>query len=134
MKSPIIIPLCCLCLSLTSCDDPDLTAPAAGKRARAKAGARPAMNQQGLENVDADGDGVIRPEERAAARNLRTARPAARVGKQGVSGEPTSTPSPAQRKRVIKKFDADGDGVLNEEERAAAKVAMQERRSATENE
>ncbi len=125
MNTKFILPLCCLCLSLSSCDDSDL--------------AGPAMNPERLKQIDTDGDGVISPDERAEAKKMRgerstpnstgkTARPAARAANQRAAG------SEEQRNRVIKRFDADGDGVLNEDERAAAKAAIQERRAGNENE
>ena len=38
---------------------------------------------------------------------------------------------PGLREKIVKEFDKDGDGKLNEEERAAARKAMEERREAT---
>ncbi len=37
--------------------------------------------------------------------------------------------TPEQKKRILKKFDKDGDGKLNSEEAAAAKAALQARKA-----
>lgn len=44
------------------------------------------------------------------------------------NGRPCHKPHPKLREKILEKFDADGDGQLNEAEREAAKAAMQERR------
>ncbi len=43
---------------------------------------------------------------------------------------PDSKLSKVQKKKVLKKFDRDGDGKLNEQERAKAKEAIKARREA----
>ncbi len=37
--------------------------------------------------------------------------------------------TPEQKQKILKKFDKDGDGKLNAEERAAVKAALQARRA-----
>ncbi len=63
-----------------------------------------------LEKFDANNDGTLDDEEKAAARE--------KCGRRGGKF----------RDRMLKKFDADKDGKLDDTERAAAKEAMQERR------
>lgn len=82
-----------------------------------------------LKKFDADGDGKLNPAERAAAREamqkLRKG-PGERPGfKPQAKGGPRD---PAfQRGYLMGKFDANGDGKLDETERAAAKAAMEQR-------
>ena len=104
----------------------------------------PAHRKEMLKKFDADGDGVLSEEERAAARDQRAQEMIEefdgdsdskldlaelksalqsmreRLGKHGPRGH--------MRQRLLKDFDADGDGKLSDEERAAAHKAMQERR------
>ena len=47
-----------------------------------------------------------------------------RGGKEGREGRKHRKPSPEMMKRLIAKFDADGDGKLNEAERKTAHAAM----------
>lgn len=121
MNAKNILSASCLCLVLSACDDPDLVDPMSdagsgeGKRARI------------LARIDKDGDGVISPEERASAQSSRPAGSAqARPAAQGHEGDVAL--SPTQKKRLIQRFDADGDGTLNDEERAAVRRTMQKRR------
>ena len=73
---------------------------------------RAAIRRHLLEKFDADGDGELNDEERAAAR-------AAREERRG-----------AFREAILNRFDADGDGELSDEERAAVRAAREERREA----
>ena len=59
-----------------------------------------------IEKFDADGDGKLNEEERAAAREHIKAK----RGKDGKHGDRHKK----RRARILKKFDADGDGKLNE--------------------
>lgn len=99
MKTPLLYLALILGLSLSSCDDPDLAGPAG------RAGsAGPANRARLQEKLDKDGDGIIRP----------TARP--RINKD-------------KKTRVLQRFDADGDGKLTDDERAAARKAIQARKA-----
>ena len=76
---------------------------------------------------DADGDGELSPEERRAARQEMGPRKDrknrdARPGRGGPGG-------PEQRAKVLERFDANGDGELDETERHAARSEMQRRRA-----
>lgn len=69
-----------------------------------------------VEEFDADGDGELSKEERATARATRKA---ARQEKRA-----------ARRAALLEEFDADGDGELSEEEHAAAREAKKAERLA----
>ncbi len=78
-----------------------------------------------LDQFDTDGDGTISETEREAARTYmaENGRPGGRgQGQQGRRG-----PTAEQRQQIMERFDTDGDGQLNETERAAAREAMQGR-------
>ena len=70
---------------------------------------------------DKDGDGKLNDEERAA---MMAARPG-RGGPGGPGGIGANRPGPdsPQFQEMIKRFDKDGDGKLNDEERAAMREA-----------
>ncbi len=65
--------------------------------------------------------GSLRAEEKPAGKETRAAKNRARSGDN--SGKRSE-----MRKRMIEKFDADGDGQLSEDERAEMRKFMQERR------
>ncbi len=98
------------------------------------------MRKQMIEKFDKDGDGKLNEEERAAAKAARPQKPAGEgaegKGPKGPKGAEGQGPrggkgkmNPEMRKKMIEKFDKDGDGKLSEEERAAAKAARQARRA-----
>jgi len=103
----------------------------ADERAAAKAEAEAKL----LERFDADGDGRLSEEERAETRGPRRARPQNGPGIPPPGTEKPDEAKPDQKKprakggpiraRLLKRFDADGDGTLSESERAAAKKARQ---------
>ncbi len=85
-----------------------------------------------IEIFDRDGDGKLSEEERATARKARE-----RMQQEGGAPQQMGKAAGArlteeQRERVRERFDKDGDGTLNEEERAAAKRALMKRRQAQE--
>jgi hypothetical protein len=83
-----------------------------------------------LKQFDRDGDGKLSPEERAAARQaMQKLHQGPRPGGPGFGPMRKGGPrDPAfGRGYIVGKFDADGDGKLNETERAAAKAAMEQR-------
>lgn len=91
-----------------------------------------------LEKFDSDGDGQLNQQERAAARKAREERRAA--GQQGPGQGKRRRPGAAGgnngqagnradfRKRLLDRFDTDGDGKLNETERKAARSEMRSKR------
>ncbi len=90
------------------------------ERQAAMAAGRAAMEKR----FDKDGDGKLNEEERAAMRKAMEER----RKNGGAAGRPTdSAAAPARKNRlsdeVLKKFDKDGDGELNAEERKAARAS-----------
>lgn len=79
-----------------------------------------------LERFDADGDGELSPEEGQRAR--RAMRSGER--KRGIDRDRENFRSRGERVRreIAERFDTDGDGVLNENERLEAREAMRLRR------
>ena len=103
---------------------------------------REALRQLLLEKFDQDGDGKLNQEERAAASKAREERMAERgkggtgKGAPGKGGAGRGKGAPGKpgnrldfRRQLLEKFDADGDGKLNENERKAAREAFREQRS-----
>ncbi|HYC71071.1 MAG TPA: hypothetical protein VEB66_07695 [Opitutaceae bacterium] len=76
-----------------------------------------ALRGEILARFDRDGDGRLNEAERAEFEQARAA-----LLKQGASGA-------RMRNRAIKEFDRDGDGKLSAGEEAAARAAMQNRRT-----
>jgi Ca2+-binding EF-hand superfamily protein len=78
-----------------------------------------------MQQFDTDGDGKLNEEERetmrAAMEEKRGERPEGEEGKQGKKGKGRK-PTPEQRKAMMEKYDADGDGQLSEEERETMKA------------
>ncbi len=95
---------------------------------------RQKMKAKMLEKFDADNDGELSDSERAAAKEARqssgnsTPRQNRAGGPQGKNGagKMGGMNKSKMRERILKKFDADGDGKLNERERATAKEAREE--------
>ncbi len=86
-----------------------------------------------LAKYDKDGDGQLGPEERKAFMEDRRREMGGRGGPggPGVPGAPEGGDhprlNPEERQKILEKFDKDGDGKLNEEERKAAFEAHRER-------
>ena len=86
-----------------------------------------------LQRFDVNKNGRLDAPELAS---MRAAKPQSQRKRQDTTGNPTNKPSgePAANARrensaqVIKRFDKDGDGVLNDMERAAARQALQQSR------
>ena len=87
----------------------------------------PEMRKKLLEKFDADGDGKLNEAERSKARAEMKKRRGDRKPGEGRPG-PRGPRSPEFRKKMLEKFDADGDGKLNEEERAKARKEAQGKR------
>lgn len=87
-----------------------------------------------MTKFDKDGDGVLNAEERKAMMEERRKAMVAPEGKEGeVKREGAGMRqgagfAPEAREKMLKKFDKDGDGKLNEEER---KAMMDERKAMT---
>ena len=81
-----------------------------------------------LKKFDKDGDGKLSEEERKALHEAMKKRHGDRKPGEGRPGGPGKGPRGADfRKKMIEKFDADGDGKLNEEERAKARESFKKR-------
>ena len=111
-------------------------ADAAPGQGKAK-GARPQGKGNGsqipaevLKRFDKDGDGKLNDTERAAAKKAMGER-GGRPGQPGGDGKPGGVGKPGgdgkMKDEILKRFDKDGDGKLNEAEREAAKKAREER-------
>ena len=94
-------------------------------------GKRGEMRKKLIEKFDADGDGKLSDDEKAKAREAmkkrrgqgRSGGDKARGGRG--KGRPGGGASADFRKKMLEKYDADGDGKLNEEERGKARKEMQ---------
>ncbi|MDA0836805.1 MAG: EF-hand domain-containing protein [Planctomycetota bacterium] len=104
------------------------------ERAALKEAMKKRLHADAIKKFDKDGDGELNEEERAAAReagkNRRGGRDDAGKGdREGGKGRHNFDDLPEKVKaRLTEKFDADGDGKLNDEEKAKAKEEMQKRR------
>jgi len=110
------------------------------ERAALKEAMKKRHHAEALKRFDKDGDGELNEEERAAAKEAAKKRIAGRDGagkdgreggkggREGRKGRPNFDDLPEKLKaRLIEKFDADGDGQLNEEEKAKAREEMKKR-------
>lgn len=82
------------------------------------------MQQMILQKFDANKNGTLDPEEKAAAMKAMQER---KAGAPGTKGDPAKGDGPMQA-MLLQKFDANKNGTLDPEEKAAAMKAMQERR------
>lgn len=91
-----------------------------------------AQNPRFIERFDKDGDGALSEEERKAAREFLRKQHGGkfqpRENKPQLGGKKGKEPQFDRRKKFIQQFDKDGDGVLSEEEREAARAWMMKRR------
>ncbi|MHC4606149.1 MAG: EF-hand domain-containing protein [Planctomycetota bacterium] len=87
--------------------------------------------QQLKEKFDKNKDGKLDEEERAALKKFMEEHK--KAGKQGPKAKPSAKGSCCERRKarwekILEKFDKDGDGELNEEEKAALKAFQEEQR------
>lgn len=106
--------------SLTHAEDAPKQRPDAAGPGREK------LKEMILQKFDANKNGTLDPDEKAAAMKAMQER---RGGspKGGSSGEPAKGGGPMQA-MLLQKFDANNNGVLDPDEKAAAMKAMQERK------
>ncbi|MBX3744391.1 MAG: efflux RND transporter periplasmic adaptor subunit [Verrucomicrobiae bacterium] len=110
---------------------------AAGPGAPGAPGAPGGADFQALiRQYDRDGDGQLNDEEREAMRAAMAARFAGQAQPRGADAQAAQGPGSAQgpgagqggprfnREEMLRQFDKDGDGELNEEERAAMRQAL----------
>ncbi len=77
-----------------------------------------------MKKYDKDGDGKLNPEERKALIEDRKKNgPPGGMDKNKKRERKGANLTPEQRQKILKKFDKDGDGKLNQEERKAAMAA-----------
>jgi hypothetical protein len=87
----------------------------------------PPNREEMLRRFDANGDGVLCDQERATAREtMRKERQERRANQQGQNRP--DQPGRPDREEMLRRFDADGDGVLSEEERATARETLRRER------
>lgn len=101
---------------------------------QAKSPAPPTIQQREAELIrrfDADGDGVLSPEERAnAARVLRAERAQAQAARTAAVNAQTEEYRNRRDVSLIQRFDLDGDGVLSPRERRLAEETLRREREA----
>ena len=114
-----------------------MTAPSALAQDEAKEknkGDRAERRQKMLEQFDADGDGKLNEEERAAAKKARQDRAGkkgkgkAKQGRRGGRGQAGRGPR-MNREEALAKYDADKDGQLDKDEKAKMQADMKKRRA-----
>ncbi|MBS0266334.1 MAG: EF-hand domain-containing protein [Planctomycetes bacterium] len=104
------------------------------QRAGGKAvGKDPARMQRLLEKFDTDQDGKLSESERQAARAAHAAKAQAAKGQgvkaPGAKGQAGGRrPDPEKMKKLVARFDKDGDGKLNDSERQAAREALRKKK------
>jgi hypothetical protein len=84
-----------------------------------------------LQRFDTDGDGILSPEERAAAARVLRAETAAQ--NQARTAAIQAREEAGQSKRdvaLLRRFDVDGDGVLSPQERRVAEETIRREREA----
>ena len=109
------------------------SASTAGKRPDGNTAGRPRDRREIMKRFDKNGDGKLDETERAALRAAFANRRSDSPGRPNAS-RPDGTP-PARTSRpagdFMKRFDKDGDGKLDDAERAAARAAIGARRNAS---
>lgn len=94
-------------------------------------GPSPEMREQLRKRLDQNGDGKLDPQELAAGRQAMQARQgqgALGQGKPGNEKGPGLGNGP-KRETILQRFDKNSDGKLDEQERAAARKAFEERKN-----
>jgi hypothetical protein len=121
----------CLALATVSASAMSQTACAAPGKA---AGDRADVRQKLLERFDKNGNGQLDPDERDEAKAARQKLREQGGGKGQGNGRGQRQGQgkgqgldPERRQKILARFDADGDGTLNDSEKAAAKAARAKR-------
>ncbi|MFI3243713.1 MAG: hypothetical protein R3Y56_05625 [Akkermansia sp.] len=137
MKKPLLI--LALILAPMSLAQTDNDRPSRAQNGQRNPEMRQNMKAKMLEKFDTDGDGELSDDERSQAKSARENRSGGQAGgaqgKNGFggakgkngAGKKQGITKEMLRKRILDKFDADSDGKLNEDERAKAKAAHEQR-------
>ena len=86
------------------------------------------MREEAMKRFDKDGDGKLNEQERGAARQAMQAKGQPGKGAPGKGGAGKGGPGKGPgHEAILKRFDKNGDGKLDEQERAAAMKARGEK-------
>jgi len=101
-----------------------------GKGKRDSQKGRADFQKKMLEKFDKDGDGKLSADEKETAKAAFEARKGGKPGEKGFGGKAPGGKGfdGKGREAMMKKFDTNNDGKLDETEKAAAKEAFQKRR------
>ncbi len=107
------------CVSLSQAEDTPKQRPGAGQ-------GREKMKEMMLQKFDANKNGTLDPDEKAAMMKAMQERKGGAPGSPGAAkGGPGKGP---MQEMILQRFDANKNGVLDPDEKAAAMKAMQERK------
>lgn len=98
-----------------------------GENGKDKKGERPNREEM-TKKFDTDGDGQLSEDERAAMKASMQKRGGKKGGPKGENGKGKKGEKRMSRKDMVKKYDVDGDGKLNDDERSVMRKEMKKNR------